>query len=101
MLKPRLLNIIHRELRAQNLQLSPSCTQQIEKLVNNGAERMRLNNADGHAGHTLQAEQNLKALIRYLGDYARDSGSFPKLTDASFDAAMSRCPTLWPFLSSG
>ena len=100
MLKPRLLNIIHRELRAQNLQLSPSCTQQIEQLVNNGVQRMRLNNAE-HARHALQAEQNLNALIRYLRDYATDACTFPKLNDASFDAAMSRCPTLWPFLSSG
>jgi hypothetical protein len=101
MLKPRLLNLIHRELRAQNLQVSPSCTQQIEQLVNNGVQRMRLDKADQHAGHVMQAELNLKALIRYLGEYARDEGSFPKLNDASFDAALSRCPTFWPFLSSG
>jgi hypothetical protein len=76
MLKPRLLNLIHRELRAQSLELFPSCTQQIEQLVNNGVQRMRLNKADEHAGHFVQAEQNLKALIRYLGEYAREAGFF-------------------------
>lgn len=101
MLKPRLLNIIHRELRAQNLELSPSCTQQIEQLVNNGVQRMRLNKADEHAGHIMQAEQNLRALIRYFCEYAREAGTFPKLNDANFDTALSRCPTLWPFLTSG
>jgi hypothetical protein len=100
MLKPRLLSLMHRELRAQNLVLSPSCTQQIEKLVNNGAQRMRLNKAE-HARHIIQAEQSLKTLIQYLVDYANDTGSFPKLNDEGFRAALSRCPTLWPFLSSG
>ena len=100
MLKPRLLHLMHRELRVQGLELSPSCTQQIEKLVNNGAQRMRLNKAE-HARHDIQAEQNLKTLIRYLGDYARDAGTYPKLNDEGFRAAVSRCPALWPFLSSG
>ena len=101
MLQPRLLNIIHRELRVQQLEVSPSCAQQIEQLVNNGVQRMRLNKADEHAGHIMQAEQNLRALIKYLGDYARDTGTFPKLSDTDFDTALNRCPTLWPFWSSG
>jgi hypothetical protein len=101
MLQSRLLSIIHRELRAQQLEVSPSCAQQVEQLVNNGVQRLRLNKAHEHAGHIMQAEQNLRALIGYLGDYAREMGTFPRLSDADFDAALKRCPTLWPFWSSG
>jgi len=100
MLLPRLLSVMNRELQAQALQLSPYCTQQLEQLVGYGVQRMRVNKATEHAGHTLQAERNLKLLIGHFADYSRAAGGFPKLTNTEFDAALRCCPALWPYVSS-
>ena len=91
---------MQRELQSQSLQLSPGCAQQIEQLVGHGVQRMHINNAGSHAGHVLQAERNLKLLIRYFSDYSRNSGTFPMLNDSDFDAALLACPTFWPYCSS-
>lgn len=99
MFQTRLIHIMQRELQAQNLQLSAYASQRIEQLVKNGIHRMRVNNASEHAGLVLQAEQNLKFLVRYFSDYAREAGSFPSLKDQDFDAALKTCPTYWPYSS--
>ena len=101
MLQTRLNTVMQRELQAQNLQLSPYCTQQIEQMVNYGMQRLRFNNANENAAHVLQAERNLKFLVRYFSDYSRNVGSFPKLSNSDFDDALNSCPTFWPYCSSG
>jgi len=63
-------------------------------------QRMRTSKALENAGHTLQAERNLKFLIRYLCDYSRDVGTFPQLNDSDFNAALLASPTFWPYCSS-
>jgi hypothetical protein len=100
MIKARLLSIMRRELDAQNLQLTSECQQQIEQLLVNGVSRMRINKAIDHPGHILQAERNMKALIQYFCDYAREVDSYPNLNSADFSAAMIVCPSFWPFSSS-
>lgn len=100
MLQTRLASIMQRELQAQNLQLSPYCTQQIERMMGLGLQRLKINKANEHAGHVLQAEQNLKSLIRYFSNYSREVGSYPTLSNADFDAAVIASPTFWPFCSS-
>jgi hypothetical protein len=92
---------MQRELDSQNLQLSVYCTQQMEQLVSNGLQRMRANKAIDNAGHVMHAERNMRALVKYLCDYSRKAGTFPSLSNSSFDAAMSSCPTFWPYCSSG
>jgi len=101
MIRSRLLNIMQNELGSQKLQLSPYCTQQIEQLVSNGIKRMHYSKAIDNAGHVMQAERNLKALVQYFSDYSRKAGTYPNLQDTDFDAALVACPTLWPFCSSG
>jgi hypothetical protein len=100
MLQPRLISIMQRELKSRNLELSPYCVQQIEQLIGQGVQRMRVNNAIDHAGHVMQAERNLRALIKYFSDYSRNRGTFPNLSQADFDAALLSCPTIWPYCSS-
>jgi len=100
MLQTRLISIMQRELQSENLQLSPYCSQQIEQLLSYGIQRMRVNNASDRARHILQAERNLKFLIRYFSNYSKEVGSFPRLNNSDFDAALLACPTFWPFCSS-
>ena len=91
---------MRRELQSQNLELTPDCTNQIEQLVRVGVQRMQINNAQNHAGHVIQAERNLKSLVRHFCDYARDVGSFPRLSNSDFQRALTTCPTIWPYRSS-
>jgi hypothetical protein len=100
MLKARLLGIMQREVKSQNLQLSMYGMQRLELLVGQGIQRMRLNSAADHAGYAIQAERNLKQLIRHFGDYSRNLGTHPQLSDADFDAALVACPNVWPYRSS-
>ena len=100
MLQPRLLGIMQVELKAQNLELSLYCIQQIEKLVGQGIQRMHINSAVGHGGYVMQAERNLRLLIKHLTDYSRSLGTFPNLNDSDFDTALNVCPTLWPYRTS-
>lgn len=101
MLQSRLLSIVQRELDSQNLLLSPYGSQQIEVLITQGVERMRNNKVDEHPGRLMNAEQNLKSLVKYLRKYATDVGSYPQLSNADFDDAMRNCPTYWPYCASG
>ena len=81
--------------------LSPYCVQQIEVLVTQGVERMRNNNLADNPGRLMNAEQNLKSLVKYLRNYANEVGSYPHLSNADFDAALRNCPTFWPYCASG
>lgn len=101
MLQPKLLQIMQRELESSGLQLTPGSQQQLEQVVANGVSRMRRTHAIDHPGLLINAEQNLKSLVKYLAAYAREAGSFPKMTSQDFGTAMRTCPTLWPYASSG
>jgi hypothetical protein len=89
-----------RELEFQRLQLSPYGLQQLDGLISRGAQRMRNSKVDENPGRTLNAEQSLKSLVRYLGDSARHEGTHPHLSGADFDRALRESPTFWPFTSS-
>ena len=96
----RFLSIMQREHDMQGLQLPSSCRSRIEQMVSRGVTRMRTNRILDNPGQVLQAEQNLKELIRYLCAFARDAGVFPEMTDADFDKAMLTCPPLFPWHST-
>lgn len=98
--KSRLLNILQREFDAQGLNLPGSCRSQLEQLVGRGISRMRANHVLDSPSHINNAERNLKALIRYFADHAREVGSYPTLSDADFHTALVGCPTFWPYWSS-
>lgn len=100
-LQSRLAVTMQRELDSQNLQLSPYCLQQIEILVGRGVERMRNSNATDNPGYVMNAERNLKSLVKYFADYSRNKGSYPRLTRSDFDHALRSSPTYWPYCSSG
>lgn len=101
MLQSRLLLVMQRELDSQGLQLSPYCVQQIEQLVSRGLERMRNNKAADHPSHQMNAERNLKALVKYFCNYSKEVGTFPQLTISDFDTAVRTSPAYWPYCSAG
>jgi hypothetical protein len=101
MLQPKLLLIMQRELDSCGLELTANGRQQVEQLVTYGVDRMRRSHALEHPGLMINAEQNLKSLVKYLAGRAREAGTFPNLSPQDFDSAMRACPTLWPYCSSG
>jgi hypothetical protein len=100
MLQARLMVIMQRELDTSRLQLSPYCKKQIEQLVTRAVTRMHNNKVADNPGRLMNAERNLRALVKYLHDHSQATGSFPRLTDTDFDTAMRVCPTFWPYCSS-
>lgn len=100
MLQSRLLGILRRELESRSFELSPDCQTQIEQMIMNGIVRMRINKAIDRPGHVIQAEHNLKALVRYFCEYAQEQETFPHLESVDFHAALITCPTFWPYCSS-
>lgn len=96
-LRSRLLGIMKRHMSSLDFHPNSYCEYQIEKLVGHGVERMRINNAVDQIGKVIQAEQNLRKLVDYFCNYAKDVGTYPVLNDDAFDSALISCPPLWPF----
>ena len=92
---------MQRELESRGMELPLYCTQQIEQMVSRAMLRMQANRVIDHAGHVLQAERNLVSLIEYFCEYSREIGSYPRLSNSDFDAALHSCPSFWPYSSSG
>lgn len=100
MIRTRLTSILNQELQSQGLQLTPYCQQQFEQLLSNGVQRLSLVRPAPKPAHTMQAERNLKGLVKFFCDFAQDRGTFPRLENADFNAALSQCPPHWPFHAS-
>ena len=100
-LSSRLLSIMQQEFDSLNFKLPANCQQQIEQLVSNGVARMRATKAVDHPGHVMAAERNLKALVRYFCDFAREEGTYPTIDGAAFRRALLASPIYWPYSSSG
>ena len=96
-LKSRLLSIMKREMSSHDFRPTSYCEYQLEKIVGQGVERMRINNAVDQIGKVMQAEQNLRRLIDYFCNYSKDVGTYPTLDDDAFNSALITCPLLWPY----
>ncbi len=96
-LKSRLLRIMKIEMLSHDFQPTSYSTYQIEKMVGQGVERMRINNAVDQVGKVIQAEQNLRRLIDYFCTCSKDVGTYPTLDDNAFNSALIACPPLWPY----
>ena len=95
--KSRLLSIMKREMSSHDFRPTSYCEYQLEKIVGQGVERMRINNAVDQIGKVMQAEQNLRRLIDYFCNYSKDVGTYPTLDDDAFNSALITCPLLWPY----
>lgn len=101
MLQARLFSVMRQELSFKKLQLSSYCVKKVESLILQGSQRMKTMGADTNPGHTMRAEQNLKALIRHLSDAANKAGTHPTLSETDFDNAVRNAPAFWPFTAAG
>ena len=85
------------ELDMQGLQLPGSCRSRLEQMISRGVIRMRTNKILDNPGQVLQAEQNLKSLVRYFCEFSREAGIYPEITDPDFEKALLGCPPFFPF----
>ncbi len=96
-LRARLIGIMKRQMSSNDFHPTSYCEYQFEKLVGQGVERMRINNAVDQVSKVIQAESNLRHLIDYFCNYSKDVGTYPVLNDDAFDSALISCPPLWPY----
>ena len=96
-LKSRFDYFMKLELGSIDLYLSPYCESRIEKIIDNGVERMGIDNVTERLDRIYVAEENLKRLLAYLCEYAKTVGTYPFLDDDAFDTALAECCPLWPF----
>ena len=96
-LTSRLSGILNQEIEGQALQLSSYSMHRMQHIVGMGVERMSLVHATEMQDKVNLAENNIKHLVEYLADKAKDYGSYPAIKDSVFDTAMSECYPLWPY----
>ena len=93
-LQHQLKNILtHLELRPE-----PYCEQRLEAVIEHGLEVMQLNRATENPSSVILAEQNLRHLLEYLTEYAKDHKTFPTMTQQCFDSAITECNRMWPYV---
>jgi len=96
-IQSRLSDILETEREGLKLSLSPYCQQRVENIVNIGVQRMTMLDVTQRLDKIHLAESNIKRLIEYLSNYAKDCGTYPEIEDISFDNAMAECFPLWPY----
>jgi len=79
------------------LGLTPSCCTLIERMINNGIDRMQSQGALDREEQIMVAERNLSRYLRKLSEEAQSQGTFPKVGAKTFDNVFNlECP-VWPF----
>jgi len=79
------------------LGLTPSCVTLIERMINNGIERMVSQGATDREEQIQLAERNLSHYLQKLSQEAQKRGTFPQVGAKAFDSVFNmECPN-WPF----
>ncbi|HSH41617.1 MAG TPA: hypothetical protein VK973_05755 [Arenicellales bacterium] len=79
------------------LGLTPSCCTLIERMINNGIERMVSQGATEREEQIQVAERNLSHYLQRLSEEAQHRGTFPQVGAKAFDSVFNmECP-IWPF----
>jgi hypothetical protein len=97
-LKSKLTLVLEKELESIDLYLSPYGMSRIEKIIDQGVERMGLDGVTDSIEKIYVAEKNLTHFLEYFCNYAKTLGSYPFLDDNAFDSALADCYPLWPFI---
>lgn len=96
-LQRRLKNFYIRKASKLGLGLTPSCCTLIERMINNGVERMVSQGAIDREEQILVAERNLSHYLQKLTEEAQSRGTYPQIGAKAFDSVFNvECPT-WPF----
>lgn len=93
----RLKNFYSKKAAKLGLGLTPSCCTLIERMINNGVERMVLQGATDREEQIQVAERNLSHYLQKLSAEAQNQGTYPKIGAKAFDNVFNmECP-IWPF----
>lgn len=96
-LQQRLKNSFSKKASKLGLGLTPACRTQMERMINNGVERMEKQGATEREEQIYYAEQNLSRYVNKLSDKAQTLGTFPMVDDKAFDKVLKeQCP-MWPY----
>lgn len=96
-LQRRLKNFYSRKASKLGLGLTASCCTMIERMINNGIERMVSQGATDREEQIQVAERNLSHYLMKLSEEAQSRGTFPQVGAKAFDNVFNtECP-LWPF----
>lgn len=96
-LQRRLKNFYAKKASKLGLGLTPSCCTLIERMINNGIERMVHQGATEREEQIQVAERNLSHYLQKLSEEAQSQGTYPKIGAHAFDNVFNmECP-IWPF----
>lgn len=96
-LHQRLKNCYKKKVSKLGLGLTPACQTLIERMINNGIERMRTQGAMEREEQIWFAEQNLSQYLNKLAHEAQARGTFPLVDDRAVDKVLKeQCP-IWPY----
>jgi len=93
----RLKSFYSRRAAKLGLGLTPSCCTLIERMINNGVERMVSQGATDREEQIQVAERNLAQYLQRLSEEAQERGTYPQIGAKAFDSVFNvECP-VWPF----
>lgn len=96
-LQQRLKSCYNKKVSKLGLGLTPACQTLIERMINNGIERMRTQGSMEREEQIWFAEQNLSLYLSKLADEAKSDGTFPAVDHLTVDKVFKeQCP-IWPF----
>jgi len=97
-LKSKLTLVFEREIESIDLYMSRYGLSRIEKIIDQGVERMGLDDVTESLEKIYVAEENLKRLLDFFCDHAKTLGTYPFIDDDAFDTALADCYPLWPYI---
>jgi hypothetical protein len=96
-LQRRLKNFYSKKASKLGLGLTPSCCTLIDRMINNGIERMVSQGVIEREEQIQVAERNLSHYLQRLSEEAQTRGTFPQIGAKAFDHVFNmECP-IWPF----
>lgn len=97
----RLSSVLKDEIHRHALNLSCCCIGRFRRLINDGAEQMKVADVTQDQVLVYLAENNIKHLVMYLTNKARGKGSYPNIGDNTLETALDECNSLWPYKHFG
>lgn len=96
-LQHRLKTSYAKKVSKLGLGLTPACRTLVERMINNGVERMEKQGAIEREEQIYYAEQNLNRYMSKLSDTSQSMGTFPIVDDKAFEKVFKeQCP-MWPY----
>lgn len=96
-LSQRLKHCAKKKISKLGLGMTPSCHTLVERMINNGVERMGSQGVADREEQIVQAERNLSRYMDKLSEKAQSLESYPMVSAQVFDDVLrEQCP-IWPY----